>query len=72
MTNETLFDGTVVGALPAVSFYETQLEAARKVLRTQGVLALDNPHAMIGRRCKCRDCFCCAAAEVVAIVARKG
>lgn len=45
--------------------YENQLCHARKVLAEQGRKALNNPHAMTGRSCKCGSCFCCAAAQVV-------
>lgn len=45
--------------------YENQLWHARKLADEKGLKALDNPHAMIGRACKCGTCFCCAAAAVV-------
>jgi hypothetical protein len=45
--------------------YENQLWHARKLLREKGREAVNNPHAMIGRDCKCGDCFCCAAAQVL-------
>ena len=44
--------------------YENQLYHAHKLLQDKGLAALENPHAMIGRGCKCGDCFCCAAAQV--------
>lgn len=46
--------------------YENQLWHARKLLAEKGREALNNPHAMTGRTCKCGQCFCCAAAQVVA------
>lgn len=45
--------------------YENQLWQARKLLAEKGRDALNNPHAMIGRTCKCGSCFCCAAAQVI-------
>ena len=44
--------------------YQNQLAEARKVARERGLEALNNPHAMTGRICGCRNCFCCAALEV--------
>jgi hypothetical protein len=44
--------------------YENQIWHAKRLLKEQGYDALNNPHAMIGRTCKCGTCFCCAAAEV--------
>ena len=46
--------------------YANQLWHARKLLAEKGAEAVNNPHAMIGRTCGCKDCFCCAAAEVYA------
>jgi hypothetical protein len=45
--------------------YEKQLAAARRLLEKDGREALNNPHAMIGRQCGCRDCFTCAALEIL-------
>ena len=45
--------------------YENQLWHARNLVAEKGIEALNNPHAMIGRTCKCGQCFCCAAAQVV-------
>lgn len=42
-----------------------QILYARTYARQQGVHKLENPHAMIGRQCKCGTCFCCAANFVV-------
>jgi hypothetical protein len=44
--------------------YNNQLWAAAKLLADKGPDALVNPHAMIGRTCGCRECFCCAADEI--------
>lgn len=44
--------------------YEVMLENARTIARHNGLDALNNPHAMIGRTCRCGSCFCCAALEV--------
>ena len=43
--------------------YENQLWHARKLLAEKGAEALRN-HALIGKECGCKDCFCCAALEV--------
>jgi len=43
-----------------------QIIQARQLAQERGIRALDNPHGMIGRTCRCNDCFCCAAAAVVA------
>jgi hypothetical protein len=48
----------------AVPNYKLQLRKAREMLRDKGPDALLNPHAMTGRICGCRDCFCCAALEI--------
>ncbi len=45
--------------------YDNQLWHARRLLAEQGREALNNPHAMIGRTCGCKNCFCCAAADVL-------
>ncbi len=45
--------------------WENQLWHAEKLYAEKGRAALDNPHAMIGRACRCMDCFCCAAMTVV-------
>ena len=45
--------------------HENQLWHARKLLAEEGLAALENPHAMIGRQCGCGTCFCCAAVQVV-------
>jgi hypothetical protein len=50
--------------------YANQLLAAQKLLANEGPGALYNPHALIGRTCRCRDCFCCAANEVLASVVK--
>ena len=42
-----------------------QLYKAAALLESQGMDALTNPHAMIGRTCGCGSCFCCAALEVL-------
>ena len=44
--------------------YENQLWHARRLLKEKGADAFNNPHAMIGRTCKCGGCFCCAAKQV--------
>jgi bacterioferritin-associated ferredoxin len=44
--------------------WENQLWHARKKAADDGIEALNNPHAMIGRTCRCGTCFCCAAAVV--------
>jgi hypothetical protein len=44
--------------------YPNQLWHARKILAEQGREELRR-HARIGRDCRCDDCFCCAAAEVL-------
>jgi len=46
--------------------YANQLAAARRILKEKGREALRNPHALIGKVCKCGGCFCCAARQVVA------
>src|ERR1700722_19901331 len=45
--------------------YENQIWCAAELLVNDGPKALENPHAMIGRDCNCRECFCCAAAFVL-------
>ena len=45
--------------------WANQLWHARQMLIEKGFEALDNPHGMIGRSCKCGTCFCCAAAKVL-------
>ena len=45
--------------------YENQLRMARKLFVEKGYDGLNNPHGMIGRTCKCGQCFCCAAAQVI-------
>lgn len=45
--------------------WPAQIRAARLLLKRQGRAALENPHAMIGRQCKCSNCFTCAAAYVI-------
>lgn len=44
--------------------YENQLWHARKLLSEKGIEALRNPHALIGEKCGCGTCFCCAALTV--------
>ena len=44
--------------------WENQIWHAERLLNEKGPEALNNPHAMIGRTCKCGTCFCCAAATV--------
>ena len=44
--------------------YGNQLRRARELLAREGREALNNPHAMIGRQCRCGQCFCCAALQV--------
>ena len=44
--------------------YKNQLWHAERLLSEHGITALKHPHAMIGRDCKCGECFCCAALEV--------
>jgi hypothetical protein len=45
--------------------WENQLQQAANLLTEKGRAALDNPHGMIGRTCKCGTCFSCAAAQLV-------
>lgn len=45
--------------------FENQLLHASRLLAEKGRDALDNPHGMIGRMCRCGSCFCCAAAKIV-------
>jgi hypothetical protein len=45
--------------------FANQLRRARELYEREGREALDNPHAMIGRQCRCGSCFCCAAAQVL-------
>lgn len=45
--------------------YARQLAEARRLLAEKGREALNNPHAMTGRICRCGDCFCCAALQVL-------
>jgi hypothetical protein len=52
-------------ALHSEPTYENQLWHARKLMSEKGRDALNNPHAMIGRTCRCGSCFCCAAAQVL-------
>lgn len=44
--------------------YDNQLYRAAELLVEQGLDAVNNPHAMIGRSCRCGDCFCCAAHDI--------
>ena len=44
--------------------WENQLWHARKLADEKGLAALENPHALIGRTCGCKACFCCAAMAV--------
>ena len=44
--------------------FETFLASARSLAARGGLEALRNPHALIGRQCRCRGCFCCAALQV--------
>lgn len=44
--------------------WENQIRMARELLESKGADALLNPHAMTGRICGCKDCFCCAALKV--------
>jgi hypothetical protein len=46
--------------------FQNQLREARKILETQGPEALRNPHALTGKNCGCKACFCCAAFIVYA------
>lgn len=45
--------------------WDNQVWSAAELLVKDGPKALENPHAMIGRDCNCKDCFCCAAAFVL-------
>jgi len=45
--------------------YLKQLGQARQLLKEKGPRALENPHAMVGRTCGCKVCFCCAALQVL-------
>lgn len=45
--------------------YANQLWMAAELLAKEGKEKLNNPHAMIGRTCKCQSCFCCAAVEIL-------
>ena len=45
--------------------YANQLWRAAELLVKDGVEALHNPHAMIGKDCGCGSCFCCAALHVL-------
>lgn len=49
----------------SIPTYENQLWHARKIINERGREALNNPHAMIGKQCRCGSCFCCAAQQVV-------
>lgn len=40
------------------------IKQARKLGDNEGIKGLA-PHARVGRICGCRDCFCCAAAQVM-------
>lgn len=44
--------------------WENQLWQARRLAKEKGLGALNDPHAMTGRTCGCKGCFCCAALEV--------
>jgi len=44
--------------------WNNQLWHARKLAEEKGLEALNDPHAMTGRICKCGLCFCCAALQV--------
>lgn len=48
--------------------WQNQLYAAAELLVKEGLNALNNPHAAIGRECKCGQCFCCAAEKIVGTV----
>ncbi len=48
----------------AAPTWKNQLWQARRLAEEKGLEALNNPHAMTGRKCGCRDCFCCAALAV--------
>lgn len=41
--------------------FSNQVYQAAKLAADKGADALNNTHAMIGRDCRCQDCFCCAA-----------
>ena len=41
--------------------FNNQIYRAAELLVDGGLDAVNNPHAMIGRECKCGTCFCCAA-----------
>jgi len=41
--------------------FAAQINTARKLANEKGIEALRNPHALIGKMCRCGDCFCCAA-----------
>lgn len=45
--------------------YENQLWHAERYYQEKGAFALNNPHGMTGKICKCGECFCCAANEVL-------
>lgn len=45
--------------------FSDRLDQARKFLADNNRESLNNPHAMIGRKCRCKNCFCCAAAQIV-------
>ena len=41
-----------------------QVEYAEKIVAEKGIKALYDPHALTGKICGCKDCFCCAALMV--------
>jgi len=44
--------------------YAENRKMALKILAEQGLEAIVNPHALIGKQCGCGTCFCCAALKV--------
>ena len=44
--------------------FENQIWHARNLLARKGLAALESPHAMTGKICRCGSCFCCAALQV--------
>ena len=44
--------------------WENQIWHARKLAKEKGLRAVYNPHGMIGKQCRCGNCFCCAALYV--------
>jgi hypothetical protein len=45
---------------------ESQRRRAVQLLNEKGRGALDDPHAMTGRKCGCGECFCCVSVQVIA------